>query len=108
MKATKQLKDKIWKLFFAKTYVPGGLYDLEHYFRVYEPICFKYDRKDDEIIAVSTNFKYGAIITSAKNDEELDKKIKDAILTSFEVPSSYAKESGIHKVNANQEAYALA
>ncbi len=108
MSFTRKMKDILLKKLWGKEYVPSGLYELEHYFRIYEPINFKFERKDDEVIAVSTNFKYGSIITSAENEKELDKKIKDAILTSFEIPSSFANKAGLHKVNANQEAYALA
>ncbi|MBD3359828.1 MAG: hypothetical protein GF365_03950 [Candidatus Buchananbacteria bacterium] len=108
MAFTKKMKDILLKKLWGKEYVPSGLYELEHYFRVYEPIHFKHDKQGNEIIAVSTNFKYGSIITSAENEKDLDVKIKDAILTSFELPSSYAEEAGLHKVNENQEAYALA
>jgi len=106
MPLTKRIKDQLLKAFLGKTYVPSGLYEIEHYFRLYEPIHFNFEKKDDNIIAISTNFKYGSIITSAKDEKELDENIKDAILTSFEVPSSYSKAANIHKVE--QEEYALA
>lgn len=106
MALTKKMKDHLLKMFFGKTYVPSGLYEMEHYFRIYEPIRFKYEKKDDTIVAISTNFKYGSIITSGKDEKEVDNNIKDAILTSFAVPSSYSKAANIHKVEL--EEYALA
>ena len=44
----------------------------------------------------------------AMDEKELDKNIKDAILTSFEIPSSYAKEAKIHRVGDGRKEYALA
>ena len=58
---------------------------------------------------MSTNFRFGSIITSGKTREELDENIKDAILTSFDVPSAYAKEAAVKSVGeASKGAYALA
>lgn len=89
--------------------VPNGLYDMSEYFRSYGSIHFdNHTSEDGHIIATSTNFKYGSIITDAAELKELDAKIKDAILTSFEVPSSYAKEAGIQKVGERSTEYALA
>jgi len=61
------------------------------------------------IVAVSENFRYGSIVTFAEDEKRLDDKIKDAILTSFGIPSSYAKEAGIHREGAEHlMAYAAA
>jgi len=104
----KRVKDQIIKAFWGKAIVPRGLLDLHDYFRLYGQIMFRFEKNDGKIIAISTNFKYGSIVTSGNDAKELDKNIKDAILTSFEVPSSYAKEANIYKTEENQEAYALA
>ncbi len=90
------------------TYVPRGLFELSEYFRINEPIKFEFYKEDGKLIAVSTNFRQGSIITSGKNPQELDVNIKDAILTSFEVPSSYAKEAGVSRVDERKQEYALA
>jgi hypothetical protein len=66
---------------------------MQKYFRNYDPIKFTFHREDGLVVAVSENFRHGSIVTFAKNEQELDAKIKDAILTSFGIPSSYAKEA---------------
>ncbi|MFA6428695.1 MAG: hypothetical protein WCW02_04130 [Candidatus Buchananbacteria bacterium] len=104
----KRAKDQLIKLLLGNKAVPRGLFDLGHYFSIYGPITFKEDNVSGKIIAMSTNFKYGSIVTSGKDKTELDKNIKDAILTSFEVPSSYAKEARLRKVAGEQMEYALA
>jgi hypothetical protein len=103
----KKVKDQCLKKFWGDSIVPRGLFELNHYFMIYGPISFKRENGAGEIIALSTNYKYGSIITSGKNEQELEQNIKDAILTSFEVPSSYAKEANIYKIGQT-EAYALA
>lgn len=103
----KQLRDQVIKTFGGPTMVPKGLFELGNYFRQYDPIEFKFDKKGSVVVAVSQNYQYGSIVTSGKDEEELDRNIKDAILTSFEVPSSYAKEAGIHKVGDRRKAYAI-
>jgi len=87
--------------------VPEGLVELNKYFRLNDAIHFKFERKNGTIIAISENFRYGSIITSGKNENELDRNIKDAILTSFEIPSSYAKEANIRNIG-KEHIYALA
>ena len=107
MSIYKQTKDRFIRLLIGKNSVPSGLAELNHYFRFYEPINFSYEKQEDgSIIAVSNNFRYGSIITHADRQEELDEKIKDAILTAFEVPLSYAKEAGIHRVGDKEYAFA--
>ncbi|MBD3300480.1 MAG: hypothetical protein GF347_03960 [Candidatus Moranbacteria bacterium] len=83
------------KLLNGKEFVPRELLELHDYFRNYKEINFKYEKEDGFIVAKSTNFEHGSIITYGKNKKELDENIKDAILTSFEIPSSYAKEAKI-------------
>lgn len=106
MRILKIAKDYIIKGFSGKAFVPRGLVDLSDYFRHNSSIHFGYERKDDLIIARSTDFRFGAIITSGRTQEEVDRNIKDAILTAFEIPSSYAKEANI--VSAKEREYALA
>ncbi len=98
-------------LFDTKGVVPAELLELNQYFRHHGPINFTFKKEGGVIIAVSTDFRQGSIISSGKSPEEVDANIKDAILTAFEIPSSYAKEAGIVNVGkqaAEQNSYALA
>jgi len=98
MTIRKELKDKLVRFFWYRNdMVPAGLFELSQYFRNNGPINFDFKNEDGEIVAVSRDFRYGTIVTSAKTEMELDENIKDAILTAFEVPSSYKKEAGVHK-----------
>lgn len=107
MSLYKQFKDHVVRFILGKGTVPSGLADLNYYFRMYGPIKFRPDRQDDgSIIVVSENFRYGSIITRAENEIELEKKIKDAILTAFEVPSSYEKEAGVRRIERGEYAFA--
>ena len=107
MSLYKQTKDTLIRALIGKSAVPAGLVDMSRYFSFYKAINFNYEKQEDgSIVAVSTDFKYGSIVTSGKDSKDLDEKIKDAILTAFEVPSSYAKEAGIHRVA--EAAYAFA
>lgn len=108
MSIVKKTKDNLIKLLLGETSIPRGLLELNQYFRMNDPIHFEYKKSDDGIIAISTNFRHGSIVTSGKDEKELDKNIKDAILTSFEIPSSYAKEAKIYKTGERTEEYALA
>lgn len=102
-------KDYLIKLLLGGKVVPQGLFELSQYGRSFGYIHFKYSKSEDgTIIAVSDNFKLGSIVTSGKNEKELDKNIKDAIMTFFEIPSSYSKEVKICKVGEKQEGYAIA
>ena len=106
----KKIKDRLIKILLGKSSVPRGLVELNQYFRQYGSISFRRETGEDgNTIAVSSNFRYGSIITSGKTAEELEKNIKDAILTSFEIPSSFAKEESLRKMGDKQEEmYALA
>jgi hypothetical protein len=107
MSLLKQAKDKIIRGFLGKSSVPAGLSDLNRYFRLYGPINFKFEQQEDgSFVAMSTDFNQGSIITSAKNLKELDSSIEDAILTAFEVPSSYAKDAAVKKVSDGAYAFA--
>jgi len=108
MTLLKRAKDHLIKLIYGKTMVPVGLFDLSQYFRNNGSISFNFEKGNGVIVAVSTNFRYGSIVTSGKDQKELDKNIKDAILTSFEIPSSYARETEIHRVGEEKKEYALA
>jgi hypothetical protein len=101
-------RDYMLKLFWGKSSVPRGLYELDRYFRIHGPINFEEKEEGGVIIARSTDFLQGSIVTFGKDRNELDGNIKDAILTAFEVPSSYAKEAGIRRVGEGNNAYALA
>ena len=109
-KVLKVLKDYIVKAAWDNDNLrPKGLFELSEYMRHNSGINFEYHKNEDgSLTAVSTNFRYGSIITQGKDLQELDKNIKDAILTSFEIPSSYAKEARIVKVGDQQKEYALA
>lgn len=107
MSIYKQAKDQLARLVLGGEFAPQGLVELNHYFRFNGPITFRHEKQEDgSIVAISENFRYGSIITSAENTEELDEKVKDAILTAFEVPSSYAKEAGVHRVGEKEYAFA--
>jgi len=108
MKITKAVRDNLIKIIFGQYSVPKGLFESRKYFREHGPIVFKYEKTKDGIVARSTNFRWGAIVTFGKNPRDLDKKIKDAILTSFEIPSSFAKEAKIQKIGSGEKEYALA
>lgn len=107
MSLYKQAKDQFIRFMLGKDAVPSGLSELNRYFRTYEPIHFRNEiQEDGSIVTISENFRYGSIITSAKNQIELEKNVKDAILTAFEVPSSYAKEADVHRVSEQEYAFA--
>ncbi|MEK7103492.1 MAG: hypothetical protein AAB870_04060 [Patescibacteria group bacterium] len=89
-------------------HVPKSLYELVQYFRREGPINFTYHQEEGVLVAVSTNFRYGSIVTSGKNSSELDTNIKDAILASFDLPSAYAKKVQLYKVGEQKTEYALA
>ena len=109
MKPIKVFRDYVARIILGQYSVPRGLFDASEYFREYGAISFKYNRTKDGIVAKSKNFRWGAIITFGRTPQELDRKIKDAILTSFEIPSSYAKEAKIKKVGSvDKREYALA
>jgi len=109
MNRFKVIKDAIAKWLLGKGTVPSGLNELNKYFRHYGPIRFRSEKQDDgTIVAVSDNFIYGSIITSGKDEKELENNIRDAILTAFEVPSSYASEAAIRKIGAGASEYAPA
>lgn len=108
MSLMKIAKDNLIKLLFGKATIPMGLHEMDRYFRHNEPLNFEHHKEGGAIVAVSTNFRFGSIIAQGRTEEELDKNIRDAILTSFEIPSSYAKEAGITKVGQQADRYALA
>lgn len=96
MRTIKVLKDYGVKLLLGKSVVPSGFVELHKYFRYYDPIRFKHRTEDGGIVvSISENFRHGTIITHTRDLKKLDINIKDAILTSFEVPYSYRKEVAI-------------
>ena len=107
MSLYKQAKDHLIRLILGKNVAPQGLVELNHYFRMYGPINFRHETQEDgSIVAISENFRYGSIITRADKLDGLDENVKDAILTAFEVPSSYAKDAGVHRVGELEYAFA--
>ncbi len=109
-KVFKVIKDYIVKVAWDNSNLrPRGLFELSEYMRHNGGISFEYHKNEDgSYTAVSSNFRQGSIITQGRDLQELEKNIKDAILTSFEVPSSYAREAKIIKVGTTQQEYALA
>ena len=107
MRITKVAKDYVVKGILGTAAVPRGLFELNQYFRHYKVINFKKHKEDDLIVAVSSDFQFGSIVTTGADENELDEKIKDAILTAFDIPSSYQKEAGIMRVGDKKDAYAL-
>jgi len=108
MSLIKVAKDYVVKLLLGKESAPIGLVNLERYFRAYRAINFVKHQEGDVIVAVSSDFNQGSIVTQGRDEVELDENIKDAILTAFEVPSAYAKEAGIHRIGKATNAYAPA
>ena len=110
MNIIKVTKDQMFKLILGKRIVPKELLELNQYFRLHGPIDFEYSKSNDgNIIAKSSNFRYGSIITSGRDMSEVDKNIKDAILTSFGVPSAYVHEAALRREGTEKEScYALA
>lgn len=107
MSLHKQAKDLLIKALLGKDFVPSGLAELNHYFRVYGPIDFRREKQEDgSIVMISENFRYGSIITHIKDESGLDQKVVDAILTAFEVPSSYAKKADLKRVGKEEYAFA--
>lgn len=103
------MKDYMIKAALGSSIAPRGLVELNQYFRLYDPITFTHEQQEDgSIVAVSNNFQYGSIIAIGKDERDLDEQIRDAILTSFDVPSSYAKEAGLKRVGERSKKYALA
>lgn len=107
MRISKVLKDAVVRAILGHSSIPKGLFDLSEYGRHYGPIKFNFHREDGKIVAVSEGFQFGSIVTEAANDKELDAKIKDAILTAFEIPSVYRKQANVVRVGSEKE-YALA
>jgi len=110
MSILKQTRDHALKLLSGRDFVPRELLELNNYFRLHKTINFKFEKSKEGTVAISTDFVFGTIITSGKDDKELEDNISDAILTSFEVPSAYAKEANVHPIGKNHNAtsYALA
>src|SRR3989339_1876806 len=83
-------------------YIPAGMYEASEYFRLNGPIHFEFHQEENEVVAVSDNFRHGSIITAGKNEKELKQNIVDAILTAFEIPSAYADRINIQPVGRQQ------
>jgi len=110
MSHTKIVKDWLFKAYLQyHKAVPSGLVELQKYFCNYGAIKFTNHKEDGLIVAVSDNYRYGSIVTFVENPKDLDEKIKDAILTSFGIPSSFAKEAAIQREGSEKQmAYAAA
>lgn len=107
MAITKKIRDRLIRVVFGEYTTPRGLFDLSEYFRHFGPINFENEKTPEGFVTRSTNFRHGSIITSGKDEKELDKNIKDAILTSFSIPSSYAKEARVVNTKEKTQEYAL-
>jgi len=106
MSAIKQIVDQLNKFLRGKSNYPVELLELNKYFRFNGPIYFEFKHEGEEIIAISKDFRQGSIVTSAKTMEELDENIKDAILTFFDLSSSYKVEADLHKIGQRRGEYA--
>ncbi|MBU4331825.1 hypothetical protein KKD19_04680 [Patescibacteria group bacterium] len=62
-------------------------------------VAWHTDESGKYFLAKSTNLDQGQIITSGANLIELDKNIKDAIYTAFNVPAYYCDYSKIRNIN---------
>lgn len=99
----KEIKDSVVKCILGKDLVPRELLELHDYFRLNKAINFEFHEESGGIVAVSKDFRQGSIVTFGKNYKELDEKIKDAIMTSFDLPSVYKKEASIYNKNHNSK-----
>lgn len=107
MSLYKQAKDQLTKYLLGRDSAPAGLVELNRYFRFYGAINFQEEKQEDgSLVVISKDFKYGTIITHIKKNDDHDEVVKDAILTAFEVPSSYAAEAGVHRVKDGEYAFA--
>jgi hypothetical protein len=102
------MKDRLVKALSGTEFVPAGLVELNRYFRMNGPINFDFHLEDGLTVAVSKDFRFGSIVAHGRDEAELDRNIKDAILTSFAIPSAYAKEAGLQRVGKESRQYALA
>ncbi len=98
MNIAKVVRDYVVKILLGKAAVPSGLREMERYFRLYGPITFDESQDDGLFVARSANFRYGSIVTSGATRQELDTSIRDALLTAFDIPASYAREAALRKV----------
>ncbi len=108
MAITKKIRDGLIKMVFGKQVTPRGLFELSEYFRRHAPINFVNEKTSEGLVAKSTNFRHGSIVTFGRDEKELDKNIKDAILTSFSIPSSYSREANVVNTKEKTHEYALA
>lgn len=108
MSLSKIFIDSLTKLVRGPECVPRGVADFQRYFRYYKKIEFRVTSEDGVFIAESVDFKYGAIVTSGATKQELDNNIEDAILTAFEIPSVYAHEVPLTKMQGGRLEYAAA
>jgi hypothetical protein len=108
MSVIKVLTDSALKALRPKDYLPEGILEMVRYFRDYEPINFEIRKESEGLVARSTNFRFGNIITSGRDAKELDRNIRDAIITSFEIPSAYSEKARVHRVGSERGEYAAA
>ncbi|MFH1098501.1 MAG: hypothetical protein V1723_01040 [Candidatus Uhrbacteria bacterium] len=109
MSLFKQARDQFIRFALGRDGVPSGLAELSHYLRFNEPISFRLEKQDDgSYVATSQGFRHGSIVTAGRDSQEIEEHIKDAILTSFEVPSSYAREADLRRVDETKQGYAFA
>lgn len=103
MSVIKQVKDWLFRAYLGEGVVPSGLVELTRYLASNkEGINFVIRRENDVFIAVSSNFRFGSIITEGETEQILDENIQDAILTAFSVPSSYRTEAHLVKIGGKK------
>jgi hypothetical protein len=106
MGVAKVIKDNLDKHIFNRNKFISEINGFRRYFALYDSINFNIHQEDGVFVAKSTDYKYGSIITSADSKEEIEKEIKDAILTSFGIPSAYANEAKVVNTGSKSERYA--
>ncbi|MFH1146046.1 MAG: hypothetical protein V1707_03745 [bacterium] len=94
--------------------IVGGQYgcravrELRQYFTAYGPIEFTINQEEGRLVAVSSNFRHGSIVTHGSTSQELDQNIEDAILTAFDVPAVYKHQARPRRLNSGEPRYAVA
>ena len=115
MNILKVIKDWLARrelVLFKGDVLPAELFDLYDYFRFSADginFAIRKDKDSDMWVAESVGFRQGSIITTGRTEAELEKNMRDAILTAFSIPSSYMKEAKLVGKNVkNKKEYVFA